>query len=178
MNIKFNTDIPGYATYEECFAICNLIDKIDCNSILEVGSFTGRVTWSLYQTFTDKQIIALDIWDGYIDFLFTQHNDKYFESRNTMKFFTSFQGAHSNLTVVQDNFYNYKTAHDVIILGADAEGIVWEDLIDHALSLGPKLIIGRHAHHHRTKINEVLELYEIERHDPHGVYIVKNKKVI
>ena len=176
MDIKFNPDIPGYATYKECVTICNIINHIECSSVLEVGSFTGRLTWSLCQTFTNKQITALDIWDGYIDFLFTEETDYYFGSKNTPEFFTLLQRAHPNLTVIQDNFYNYKTQHDVIVLGADDGEIVWEDLIDHALSLRPKLIIGRHAHNHRTNINKVLELYEIERYEPHGVYVVKHKK--
>lgn len=185
MDIKFNVDIPGYATYEECITICNIIDNVDFYSVLEVGSYTGRLTWSLCQTFIDKQITALDTWDGgsYIDRIgssywnSTERDQRYFGKTNTVEMFNVFN-KHDNLKTVQTDFYNYKTAHDVIILSADAEEIIWENLIDHALSLGPKLIIGRHAHHHRIKINEVLESYEIERYDPHGVYIVKHKKVI
>jgi hypothetical protein len=173
MEIKFNPGIPGYATYEECVTICDIINKVKCSSVLEIGSFTGRLTWSLCQTFTNKQITALDIWDGYIDFLFTKENNRYFGTKNTPEFFTLLQHAHPNLNIVQDNFYNYKTTHDVIVLGADGGEIVWEDLIDHALSLHPKLIIGRHAHNHRTNIKKVLELYDL-----HGVYVVKHKKDI
>lgn len=185
MDIKFNSDIPGYATYAECVTICSIIDNIDCNNILEIGSFTGRLTWSLCRTFTDKQITALDIWDGgsYIDRIggdywnSTERDQRYIDKTNTLEMFNVFN-QHDNLNTVKDDFYNYRVVHDVIILGADAGEIVWEDLIDHTMSLRPKLIIGRHAHHHRININEVLESYEIERYDPHGVYIVKHKKVI
>lgn len=183
MEIKFNPNIPGYATSEECVTICNIISKIECSSILDVGSYTGRLTWSLCQTFTDKQITALDTWDSgsYIDRVggnywnSTERDQRYLGKTNTLEMFNLFN-QHDNLTTVQTDFYNYKTTQDVVILGADAGEIVWEDLIDHALSLDPKLVIGRHAHNHRTNINKVLELYEIERYDPHGVYVVKHKK--
>jgi len=189
MNFKFNNEIPGYACREECATICNIIGKGEYYNILEVGCFTGRLTWSLCQTFTDAQITVLDIWEGHIDFMFTKEasgprnyinyfrDEKFINKRNTPEFFNSLQKGHTNLTAIHDNFYNYKeTRHDVIILGADDKKMMHENLIDHALLLRPKLIIGRHARSNKPIINKALELYEIERFDPYGIYVVKNKK--
>ena len=186
MNIKYNQDIPGYSSYDECKKICSIINDYEYNSILEAGSFTGKLTWCLCKTFNDELITALDKWDGLseIDRLgpnyhtSNKRDPRYLGKTNTLETFNSFN-QHDNLITFKDDFLNYNIYHDIIILSIDGDEIIWSDIFDHAISLGPKLIIGRHGHPHRPYILNYLNLYEIEQYDPGlGICIIKNKKGI
>ena len=75
--------------------IIELINAIDSSSILEAGVFTGKLTWSLCKTFLEKQITALDLFDGksYVDRIggryhtTTSRDERYINQTNTLEFF-------------------------------------------------------------------------------------------
>lgn len=179
--IKFNQDLPGYTIVEEAKITIKLIDTIDSDSILEAGAFTGKLTWSLCKTFPDKHITALDLFYGdcYVDRIgdyrtTTKRDERYLNQTNTLEFFKNIQSEHVNLNVVKLDFLNYTTYHDVIILSVDFMDIDWNKIYDHALSLNPKLIIGRHRWPHRNDVINSLNNYQHTNYD-FGIYVLHNK---
>ena len=112
IELKFNQDLPGYTIVEEVKIIIELINAIDSSSILEAGVFTGKLTWSLCKTFLEKQITALDLFDGksYVDRIggryhtTTRRDERYLNQTNTLEFFNNLQSEHTNLNIIKLNF--------------------------------------------------------------------------
>ena len=170
-DIKFNQDLPGYTTIHEAKTIIEIISSIDCSSILEAGAFTGKLTWSLCKTFPDKQITALDLFNGhcFVDRIgpyhtTTERDPRYLNQTNTIEFFNKLQSENLNLnlTSIMGDFLNYTSYHDVIILSVDLFDINWSNIFDHALSLNPKIIICRHKWPHRNDVINSLELFKLK----------------
>lgn len=182
IELKFNQDLPGYTIVEEAKIIIELINAIDSSSILEAGAFTGKLTWSLCKTFLEKQITALDLFDGksYVDRIdgryhtTTRRDERYLNQTNTLEFFKNLQSEHTNLNTIKLNFLNYTAYHDVIIISVDANDVDWNKIYDRALSLNPKLIIGRHKWAHRSDVINSLNNYEHTNYDS-GIYVLHKK---
>jgi hypothetical protein len=179
--IKFNPDIPGWINIEEVGTITSLINGIEFDTILEAGACAGRLTWTLCKTFPDKIVTALDTFAGdtALDRIGDYHtttlrDERYLGKKNTLEYFKILQTEHLNLNTIKCNFIDYKYHHDIIILSIDAKGIDWNKIYDHALSLNPKLIIGRHGRPHRTDVLNSLLKYQYYSHDQ-GVYVLHNK---
>lgn len=180
-DIKFNQDLPGYTTIYESKTIIEIISDTDCSSILEAGAFTGKLTWSLCKTFPNKQITALDLFYGdcYVDRIgdyrtTTKRDERYLNQTNTLEFFKNIQSEHTNLNAIKLDFLNYIIYHDVIILSVDFMNIDWDKIYDHALSLNPKLVIGRHRWPHRNDVINSLNNYEHTNYD-FGIYVLHKK---
>lgn len=171
LDFQFNENIIGYSYVDEAKTICNLINEIKCDDILEVGCFTGKLTWSLCKTFPNKQIVALDIWDHFMDKLL---DPSIHISGSDMSLFKSFNHEHTNLMAIQGDFLQFNLIHDVVILGADNLKLDWKKHIDHALALSPKLIIGRHAYEHNDKRNALRSIIKTYNHTfyNHGIYTI------
>jgi hypothetical protein len=180
--IKFNSDIPGWTCIAEASTIIPLLNDIEFTTILEAGVFTGKLTWSLCKTFPDKQITALDIFDGlsYVDriggryHITTERDQRYLNQTNTLEFFKNLQSEHTNLNTIKLDFLDYTSYQDVIVLSVDAVNIDWSKIFDHALSLNPKRIIGRHRWNHRNDVINALTDYHHTGYD-HGVYVLHKK---
>lgn len=182
LDFQFNENIIGYSYFDEAKTICNLINDVECNDILDVGSFTGKLTWSLCKTFPDKQITALDLFDGvcYVDRInggyhtTTGRDERYLNQTNTLEFFKNLQSEHTNLTTIKLDFLKFNLTHDVVILGADTSTLDWKKHIDHALSLTPKLIIGRHAYEQdrRLALRSIIKTYNHTFYN-HGIYTIQ-----
>jgi hypothetical protein len=182
IELKFNQDLPGYTIFEEAKIIIELINAVDSSSILEAGAFTGKLTWSLCKTFPDKQITALDLFDGecYVDRIggryhtTTERDERYLNQTNTLDFFKNLQSEHTNLNAIKLDFLNYTAYHDVIIISVDANDADWNKVFDHALSLNPEFIIGRHKWFHRSDVINSLNNYEHTNYD-FGIYVLHKK---
>jgi hypothetical protein len=179
--IKFNPDIPGWICIDEVSTIIPLISNIEFIDILEAGACAGRLTWTLCKTFPDKIVTALDTFLGDIDLdrigdyhTSTLKDSKFLDKKNTLEYFKILQAEHLNLNTIQNDFLDYKQYHDVIILSVDATGTDWNKIYDHALSLNPKRIIGRHRWNHRNNVINALTDYHYTYYD-HGVYVLHNK---
>jgi hypothetical protein len=179
--IKFNSDIPGWINIEEIGTIVSLINSIEFTNILEAGACAGRLTWSLCTTFPDKLVTALDTFAGdtALDRIGDYHtttlrDERYLGKKNTLEYFKLLQTEHLNLNTIKCDFHDYQQYHDIIILSVDAYDLDWKAIYDHALSLNPKLIIGRHGRPHRTDVVNSLSNYQYTSHT-HGVYVLHKK---
>ena len=179
--IKFNPDIPGWINIEEIGKIVSLINSIEFTNILEAGACAGRLTWSLCTTFTDKLVTALDTFDGdtALDRIGDYHtttlrDERYLGKKNTLEYFKLLQTEHLNLNTIKCDFLDYQQYHDIIILSIDASNLDWKAIYDQALSLNPKLIIGRHGRPYRTDVVNSLSNYQYTSHT-HGVYVLHKK---
>ena len=116
----------------------------------------------------EKIFILFDLLCGY---LISKIN---LNQTNTLEFFNNLQSEHTNLNIIKLNFLNYTTYHDVIIISVDANDVDWNKIYDHALSLNPKLIIGRHKWAHRSDVINSLNNYEHTNYD-FGIYVLHQK---
>ena len=179
--IKFNPDIPGWINIEEIGTIVSLINSIEFTNILEAGACAGRLTWSLCTTFLDKHVTALDRFAGdtALDRIGDYHttplrDERYLGKKNTLEYFKLLQPDHLNLNTIKCDFLDYQQYHDIIILSVDAYNLDWKAIYGQALSLNPKLIIGRHEWPHRTDVINSLSNYQYTSHT-HGVYVLHKK---
>jgi hypothetical protein len=174
---QFNDEIPGYATRAEAEIICGLVASLPVATVLETGSFTGKLTWSLCKTFPKLSITALDIWannlfvDRKVVYDSIERDQRFLGQKSNVDFFMRFNQEHNNLSVVRQDFFSYNLYHDVIIVGIDAKEVPVGQSIEHALSLRPKMIVGRHAHPPRKDVLSGIAPYNPVFFD-RGVYLI------
>ena len=90
------------------------------------------------------------------------------------EYFKILQAEHLNLNTIQNDFLDYQQYHDIIILSVDATGTDWNKIYNRALSLNPKLIIGRHKWAHRSDVINSLNNYEHTDYG-FGIYVLHKK---
>jgi len=173
----FDDSIPGYASRDEAKAIYDILNAHAPTDILEIGPYTGKLTWALCASLPDCHITALDQWPGDSDEIFEPgnpySNSKYFGCRNNLDLFMSFNHKHKNLLPIQSDFLDYYKKHQILLLSLDGGSVMnWPKVFNHALSFDPQLIIGRHAWPHRADITGPLSNF---RHKllNHGLYILE-----